>query len=259
VLAGVDYIRALRPVLVAQGVQIFEHTHVTNIREGTTVELTTTHHTVRAKAIVLATSGYTPRLGYFRTGVLPVISHVIATAPVPEPLLAKLGLDKVAGFFDDSPRLAYASVLPDRRIVFGGGSTEAYGYRFGNATTFDARPDDIGARATHAKLLGYFPELADIPITHRWSGPLDLTLVRHCAIGVRGSNIYYGLGYSGHGITLSTLAGRVIADLYAGDHATWKDVAFYQRRPGGIPPEPFRWIGYNVISRLTGRSPYKKH
>lgn len=259
VLAGVDLLRAMRPVLLAQGVQIFEHTRVTRIREGATVELSTEHHTVRAKAIVLATSGYTPRLGYFRTGLLPVISHVIATAPVPAELLGKLGLDRVAGFFDDSPRLAYCSVLPDRRIVFGGGSTEAYGYQFGNATAFDARPDDAGARATHATLLRYLPELAGIPITHRWSGPLDLTLVRHCAIGVKGSNVYYGVGYSGHGITLANLAGRVIADLYAGDHARWKDVAFYQRRPTGIPPEPFRWIGYNVISRLTGRSPYKKH
>ncbi len=259
VLAGVDLIRAMRPVLLGQGVQIFEHTPVTKIREGTTIELTTPHHTVRAKAIVLATSGYTPRLGYFKTGLLPVISHVIATAPVPSDLLKKLGLDKVAGFFDDSPRLAYCSVLPDRRIVFGGGSTEAYGYQFGNATAYDARPGDTGARATHATLLRFLPELADIPITHRWSGPLDLTLVRHCAIGVRNSNVYYGVGYSGHGITLANLAGRVIADLYAGDHARWRDVAFYQRKPTGIPPEPFRWLGYNLISRVTGRSPYKKH
>lgn len=259
VLAGVDLIRALRPVLVAQGVQIFEHTPVTKIREGTTVELVTARGTIRAKAIVLATSGYTPKLGYFTTGLLPVISHVIATAPVPEELLAKLGLDSIAGFFDDSPRLAYCSVLPDRRIVFGGGSTESYGYQFNNATAFDAKPDDKGARAARATLLAYLPELADIPITHRWSGPLDLTLVRHCAIGVRGSNIYYGVGYSGHGITLATLAGRVIADLYDGKHDAWKDVAFYQRRPTGIPPEPFRWLGYNLVSRLTGRSPYKKH
>jgi gamma-glutamylputrescine oxidase len=202
----------------------------------------------------------TPRLGYFRTGLLPVISHVIATAPVPEELLRTIGLDRVAGFFDDSPRLAYCSVLPSRRILFGGGSTEAYGYRFGNATTYDARPDDTGARAAHATLIGYLPELADIPITHRWSGPLDLTLVRHCAIGVRGAhdNIFYAVGYSGHGITLANLAGRVIADLHDGDHAPWKDVAFYQRRPTGIPPEPFRWIGYHLITKLTGKSPWKR-
>jgi len=257
-LAGVDLLRAMRPVLVAQGVQIYEHTPVTRIREGATVELTTPNAVIRARAIVLATSGYTPRLGYFKRGLLPVISHVIATAPLPESLVEKLGLASHAGFFDDSPRLAYCSLLPDRRLVFGGGSTAAYAYRFGNATTFDARPDDTGGRALHRMLLHYLPELADVPITHRWSGPLDLTLVRHCAIGVLGKNMFYGVGYSGHGITLANLAGRVIADLHAGNHEPWKDLAFYQRRPSGIPPEPFRWLGYQLITKLTGRSPWKR-
>jgi gamma-glutamylputrescine oxidase len=259
-LVGVDYIRALRPVLVAQGVQIYEGTQVLRVREGETVELVTPRATIRAKAIVLATSGYTPRLGYFRTGLLPVISHVIATDPLPADLLAHTGLAGVAGFFDDSPRLAYCSVDPAGRLVFGGGTTDAYAYRFGNATTYDARREDAGERALRASLVRYLPELADVPIRHRWSGPLDLTLVRHCAIGVTGShdNVYYGLGYSGHGITLANLAGQVITDLHAGNHEPWRDCAFYMRKPGGIPPEPFRWVGYQLYTRLTGKSPFKR-
>jgi glycine/D-amino acid oxidase-like deaminating enzyme len=142
--------------------------------------------------------------------------------------------------------------------VFGGGTTAAYGYRFGNATTYAARPDDAGARALHRSLTGYLPELANVPIRYRWSGPLDLTLARHCAIGVLDDNIYYALGYSGHGITLANLAGRVIADLYAGEHAPWRDYAFYGKRPSGIPPEPMRWLGYHLYTKLTGRSPWKR-
>ena len=259
-IASVDLVRALRPVLVEQGVRIFEATPVLRVREGATVELVTPNATVRAKSIVLATSGYTPRLGYFRTGLLPVISHVIATDPVPREILERTGLANVAGFFDDLPRLAYCSVDDDRRVIFGGGSTAAYGYRFRSATAFATHLEDAGSRALRESLLRYFPELAEIPIRHRWSGPLDLTLVRHCAIGVRGEhrNIYYALGYSGHGITLATLAGRVVADLHAGNHAPWQDVAFYMRRPSGIPPEPLRWIGYQLYTRLTGKSPWKR-
>jgi glycine/D-amino acid oxidase-like deaminating enzyme len=259
-LAGVDLIRAMRPLLVAQGVQIYEGTPVRRVREGATIELETPGGTVRAKAIVIATSGYTPRLGYFRTGVLPVISHVIATDPLPPDILARIGLDKIAGFFDDSPRLAYASVDPSGRIVFGGGTTAAYAYRFGNATAYDARLDDAATGALRHSLVSYLPELADVPIRHRWSGPLDLTLVRHCAIGVMGAheNVFYGVGYSGHGITLANLAGTVITDLYAGEHDRWRDVAFYNRRPSGIPPEPFRWLGYHAYTKLTGKSPWKR-
>lgn len=259
-LVGVDLIRAMRPLLVAQGVQIYEGTPVLRVREGETIELATAHGTVHAKAIVIATSGYTPRLGYFRTGLLPVISHVIATDPLPPDVLARTGLDKIAGFFDDSPRLAYCSVDPAGRVVFGGGTTAAYSYRYGNATAFDAKLDDAGARALRQSLVNYLPELADVPIRHRWSGPLDLTLVRHCAIGVMGKydNVYYGVGYSGHGITLANLAGSVLTDLYAGEHDRWRDCAFYMRRPSGIPPEPFRWLGYHAYTKLTGKSPWKK-
>jgi len=252
-LVGIDLIRAMRPLLVARGVQIFEGTPVSRIREGTTVELVTPGGTVRARAIVLATSGYTPRLGYFTTGLLPVISHVIATDPVP----ADVALPEVAGFFDDLPRLGYCAIAPDRRVVFGGGTTAAYNYRFGNATTFAARPDDAAARALHATLAHYLPQLAGVPVRHRWSGPLDLTLVRHCAIGVM-RNVYYALGYSGHGITLANLAGRVIADLYEGNHEPWRDCAFYMKHPSGIPPEPLRWVGYQLYTRLTGRSPWRR-
>ena len=259
-LVGVDLIRAMRPLLVAQGVQIYESTPVLRVREGATIELATPHATVRAKAIVLATSGYTPKLGYFTTGLLPVISHVVATDPLPPELLARTGLGAIAGFFDDSPRLAYGSVDFAGRFVFGGGTTAAYAYRFGNATAYVARRDDAAEHALRRSITQYFPELADVAIRHRWSGPLDLTLPRHCAMGVLGEhrNVYYAVGYSGHGITLANLAGRVLTDLYAGDHDAWRDCAFYMKRPSGIPPEPLRWVGYQLYTRLTGKSPWKR-
>jgi len=260
VLNGVDLIRAMRPLLVAQGVQIYEGTWVRKVREGEVCELETSGGTVRAKTIVLGTNGYTPRLGYFRTGILPVLSHVIATDPLPRELLARAGFGELSGFSDDRPRLAYLTIDGDGRLVFGGGSTAAYGYRFGNATTYDARRGDGPERALRETLAAYFPELADVPIAHRWTGPLGLTLARHCAMGVMGRhrNIYYALGYSGHGVVLANLAGQVLTDLYADHHEPWRAAPFYMKRPTGIPPEPFRYLGYHAFTRLTGRSPFKR-
>jgi glycine/D-amino acid oxidase-like deaminating enzyme len=229
------------------------------VREGETVELSTTGGTVRAKAIVLATNGYTPRLGFFRTGILPVISHVIATDPLPADVKLR-GFGRATAFADDRPRLAYATIDFEGRLVFGGGTNTAYDYQFGNRTSYAARAGDKPTRELRKSLATYFPELAEVGIQHRWSGPLGVTLARHCGMGVIGphKNIYYALGYSGHGVVLGNMSGRVLADLYAGNHDPWKDFSFYNYRPGGIPPEPMRWFGYHAYTRLTGRSPFKR-
>jgi gamma-glutamylputrescine oxidase len=260
VLNGIDLIRAMRPSLIAQGVLIHEGTWVSKVREGGMLELTTPGGQVRARALVLATNGYTPHLGYFRSGIFPIISHVLATDPLPADLLARTGLGGVAGFSDDRPRLAYGSVDCAGRLLFGGGSTAAYGYRFGNATTWAVRMDDRPQQALRQTLAEYFPELSSVPVAHRWSGPLGMTLARHCAMGVLGEhrNIYYALGYSGHGVVLANLAGRVLTDLYAGDPDPWRPYPFYMARPGGIPPEPLRWLGYHIYTHITGGSPYKR-
>jgi gamma-glutamylputrescine oxidase len=217
---------------------------------------------VRARAIVLATNGYTPQLGYFGTGILPVISHVIATAPLPPELRARLGLGDgaLSGFFDERPRVADSTIDADGHVIFGGGTTRAYGYRFGNATACPARLGDAAQDVLRRTLLEYLPELAATPIAHRWSGPLGVTLARHCAIGVRGAhqNVFYALGYSGHGVVLANLAGRVLTDLYAGEHEPWRAYPFYMKQPSGIPPEPLRWLGYQLYTRLTGRSPWRR-
>jgi glycine/D-amino acid oxidase-like deaminating enzyme len=74
---------------------------------------------------------------------------------------------------------------------------------------------------------------------------------------VRGDhrNVYYGLGYSGHGVTLANLAGKIITDIYSGDNGAWRDLPFINAGFASVPLEPFRWIGYQAMTRLTGKSP----
>ena len=259
-LNGFALLQALRPVLVEDGVALYEDTPVRRIRAGSEIVLETSQGEVRARSLVLATNAYTPALGFFRRGILPLHSHVLATAPLAREDWDRIGWGAWDGFTDDLDRIAYACRTPGGRLLFGGGGNPAYAYRFGGAPVLGAREDDRATRFLRAALARYFPALSEAPIAHRWAGTLAITLDRVCSMGVSGEsrNVYYALGYSGHGVSLALLAGRVLADLFEGNHDPWRDLPFYQKRLLPLPPEPLRWLGYQAYTRLTGRSPRKR-
>ncbi len=259
VLHGLRFVQVLARVLRARGVAIHERSPAVRITEGRTIVVETPKGSVRAPWMVLATNGYSARLGYFTTGVFPLHSHVIATEPLPDEILRNVGWGSIAGFTDDRARIAYASLTPDGRLLFGGGGNGAYSYYYGGRTRPPREPD-AQFRYVRSVLERYFPGAAGLQIAHRWTGTLGLTLSRVCSIGVMGEhrNVLYGVGYSGHGVVLANLAGRVLCDLYADHHEPWRDLPFYQRPLRGIPPEPLRWLGYQAYTRATGRSPRKR-
>ncbi len=259
-LNGFALLQALRPVLLARGIALHEGARVLRVRGGNEIALETAGGELRAKALVLATNGYTPALGFFRRGLLPLHSHVLATAPLAPAEWERIGWGTWDGFTDDLDRIAYALRTPGGRLLLGGGGNSAYSYRYGSQVCATAAS---GARAQpflEGILQRYFPGVARAAVEHRWSGVLGLTLDRVCSIGfgAAGRNVFHALGYSGHGVALGLLAGKVLADLYVGHHEPWRDLPFYQKRLLPLPPEPLRWLGYQAYTRATGRSPRKQ-
>lgn len=252
-------LRAWKPALVAAGVAIHEDTHVRRVEDASTLRVVTDAGEVRAGALVLATNAYTPALGFFRDRILPLHSHALATPVLPDETWRALGIGGFDGFSDDLDRIAYGCRTASGRLVFGGGSNAAYAYRYGGDPVFAASPSRTARSfaTMRASMARYFPPLAALEPAACWTGTLDLTFDRAPSIGSTGAhgNVWYALGYSGHGLALGAQAGRVIADLYAGDHAAWRAFPFYQRRMPRIPPEPLRWVGYQAYTRSTGRSP----
>jgi len=259
-LNGFALLQALRPVLLADGIVLHEGTRVRRVRIGREILLETAEGEVRARTLVLATNGYTPALGFFRLGLLPLHSHVLATEPLAEADWARIGWGAFDGFTDDLDRIAYAARTPGGRLLLGGGGNPAYSYRLGGAPVATQAAEARATPFMRGVLTRYFPGVTSAKIEHHWAGTLALTLDRICSMGVRGKhrNVYHALGYSGHGVALGLLAGRVLADLYAGNHEAWRDQPFYQKRLTPFPPEPLRWLGYQVWTRLTGKSPRKR-
>jgi len=259
-LNGFALLQALRSVLREDGIALHEETLVQRVRTGREIVLETGRGEVRAQALVLATNGYTPALGFFRLGLLPLHSHVLATSPLADEEWERIGWGRWDGFTDDLDRIAYACRTPGGRLLFGGGGNAAYSYRPGGAPAATPRAEARAIPFMHGVLTRYFPGVADAKLEQRWAGLLGLTLDRVCSMGVGGRhrNVYHALGYSGHGVALALLAGRVLADLYEGNHEAWREQPFYQKRLTPFPPEPLLWLGYQVITRLTGKSPRKR-
>lgn len=253
---GAQLVRYLRPVLVEQGVEIYEQTPVLKVQEGTTITLTTPHAEVKAKAIVLALNGYTGKLGYFRKHYFPLHSHVFATAPLTPEQQEAVGWYASSSYSDDLDRISYSSRTNEGHIVFGGGSNASYAYLFNNRTAYPGTPQSA-FNTMHQTMADYLPAAKTLPIAHRWTGTLAITLKRNCSMGVMGDNrnVFYSLGYSGHGVVLANIAGKVLTDIYSGDDQQWRKLPFYQANLAPVPLEPFRWLGYKIMTTVTGRSP----
>jgi glycine/D-amino acid oxidase-like deaminating enzyme len=238
---------ALKTAAESAGAMIYEDSPVFEIQDGESIRLTVgkQNHSVTAKAIVLATNGYTSKLGYFKNSTLAVHTPMAATPVLPDSMFEEIGWKNRAGIFDTYTLLYHLSRTDDNRILIGSGYV---GYFFNNGLI---DKDDPAMLAAHLQkeLARLYPRLAGMDFEHFWSGVLGFSLDFNETVGVMGAhrNIYYGLCYAGHGLNLSTLFGKVIADIYAGEESQWDGFPFLNHRYVPLPPEPLKWLGVQSL------------
>jgi gamma-glutamylputrescine oxidase len=236
------------------GAEIYENTVVTHIEEGPQNLVHTMNGvSVKAKSLVLATNAFTSRLGYFRNSIVPVHEYVAMTPPLSDQQVAQIGWPRRAPFNDSRTEVIYLVFTRDNRIHIGGGSPS---YFFNNGV------GDPNESARHygylqRELVRLYPALEGVEFEAMWSGIVDWSLNEAPSVGRTGkyNNIFYGLGYSGHGVNLTSVFGRIIADLEAGREQAWKPFPFLNASLDYIPNEPFRWLGAKTglaWYRLTG-------
>ncbi len=236
------------------GAEIYEDTVVANIEEGHEHVLQTSRgFIVKAKSLVLATNAFTPRLGYFRNSIVPVHEYVAITPPLNEQQLAGIGWQRHAPFNDSRTEVIYLGLTRDNRIHIGGGRP-SYFFNNGVGDPSDAAPHYKQLQRELARL---YPKLEGIEFEAAWSGIVDWSLDEAPSVGRTGknNNVFYGLGYSGHGVNLTSVFGRIIADLEAGREEQWKLYPFLNANLDYIPNEPFRWLAAKAglaWYRLTG-------
>jgi len=143
-------------------------------------------------------------------------------------------------YYDTRNILFHLVLTPDNRIVIGGGNAE---YVFNDGLNYKGDLNRV-SEMMMTELVTLYPALKGIKFEQVWDGVLGMTGDSTEAVGVMGDNknIYYALGYNGHGINLSFLFGDIVASLYQGKEHPWFNHA-EQTLPMWLPPEPFKSIG----------------
>ncbi|MCQ4295013.1 FAD-binding oxidoreductase [Pseudomonas stutzeri] len=226
------------------GGTIHEYSPATRIERGETPLVHTPKGTVRSKFVVVAGNAYlgdlVPELA---AKSMPCGTQVIATEPLDDELARNL-LPQDYCVEDCNYLLDYYRLSADKRLIYGGGVV--YGAR---------DPADIES-IIRPKMLKTFPQLEKVKIDYAWTGNFLLTLSRLPQVGRLGNNIYYSQGCSGHGVTYTHVAGKVIAEALSGQAERFDAFASLPHYPfpGGqrfqVPLSALGAMYYSLRDRL---------
>ena len=207
----------------ALGVTICEQSPVLSLRRGTQLQARTAGGSVSAAFGVLAgnctLAEYGPQLAPdIAPRIMPVGTYIVSTTPL-DPTLCRQLIPSNAAVCDTNFVLDYFRFSADHRLLFGG--------RVSYTTRTPERLEQLMA----ARMRQVFPQLSETPIEHVWGGFVDISMNRAPDFGRLGDNLYYLQGFSGHGVALTGLAGRLVAEAVAGQAARFDVLARLKHRP----------------------------
>ena len=238
--------RALARACTDLGVEIFEHSPVESIGDGTTLE--TPRGVVRAERTALATNVFPSLLKRNRLQTVPVYDYVLMTEPLSDAQLASIGWSGRQGLGDSANQFHYYRLSADNRILFGGYDA-IYHYGGRVREEYEDRPETFARLASH--FFTTFPQLEGVRFANKWAGAID-TCSRFCAFfgSARGGRVAYATGYTGLGVAATHFGAQVMLDLLAGRSTERTELAMVKSRPLPFPPEPAASLGIN-LTRLS--------
>ncbi len=195
------YVLGLGQAAEAAGARIFERTEATRVDAG---KVYTKQGTITAKHIVVAGNGYLPDLvDEVSSRVMPINSFIAATEPLGD--RASEVLSKDIAVADDKFVVNYFRLSEDKRLLFGGRESYSIGF-----------PSDIDT-ALIKRMEHLFPQLKGVRIDYRWGGTLGITMTRLPMVRRIGPQTIAAAGFSGHGVAITGLVGKIVAEAIAGD------------------------------------------
>jgi gamma-glutamylputrescine oxidase len=216
-----NYTLGLAKAAQAQGAMLFSETRVTKVEPGKIVQVTTPRGIVSAAFVLCSGGAYLgdlmrPIAGY----IMPVGTYIIATETRADVARMIPGNEAVA---DLNFVLDYFRRSADDRLLFGG------------RVSYSTLPPPSLKASMLKRAQKVFPQLHDARVEYLWGGNVDITQNRAPHFGRIAYNILYTQGFSGHGVALTGLAGKLVAEAIAGQAERFDVFASipHARFPGG--------------------------
>jgi gamma-glutamylputrescine oxidase len=205
------------------GAKLFEQSRVTAMEAGNGgVAVVLPNGMLRAETAILACDGLSPLLAPALEPYLAAVeSHIVTSEPLAPQQRAGI-LKNGAAVADTRHVVDYYRMSGDGRLLFAGGE-----YLFGT-------PPDVFA-LVRPHMLRVFPQLSGVRLTHAWGGTVSITRTRMPYFGKLAPNLLFGCGYSGHGVALSVIGGKLLAKAALGGNDDFELLASVpaKRFPGG--------------------------
>jgi gamma-glutamylputrescine oxidase len=227
------------------GVRLFENSAVTALdgaaTAGASVRVRTAAGSVRAAHVLLAGNVYLQDVApMLEPRIMPVGTYIIASE-VLDAAMAQSLIPSGAAVCDTNFVLDYfrvashsSAMAVDNRMLYGG--------RVSYST---ATPANL-AVSMQKRMAQTFPQLSGTSVEFAWGGFVDISMNRAPDFGrlsermpagsANGlSNVYYLQGFSGHGLALTGIAGKLVAEAIAGDARRFDIFSRLRHRafPGG--------------------------
>ncbi|HVE21546.1 MAG TPA: FAD-binding oxidoreductase [Acidocella sp.] len=197
-----NYTLGLAAAAQRAGAKLFAQTRVTEVTPGRRIKIRAGGHEIRASYLLTAGGAYLGELMRPLTGyIMPVSTYIIATESRADMPRLIPGNEAVA---DLNFVLDYFRRSPDDRLLFGG------------RVSYSTLPPPALKSAMLARAVRVFPQLRDARVEHVWGGNVDITRNRAPHFGRLTNNILFCHGFSGHGVALTGLAGKLAAEAIAG-------------------------------------------
>ncbi len=224
------------------GVRIYENTNAKSLDSGgAALRVDTGDAIITTRRAVLATNVFPSLLRRNRLHTVPVYDYVLATEPLSDAQLDRIGWRGRQGIGDCANQFHYYRLSMDNRIVWGGyDAVYHFGRRVNDA--YEDRPATYRRLAAHFFIT--FPQLGDVRFSHRWAGAVD-TNTRFCAHWglARGGRVAYANGFTGLGVGAARFAADVCLDLLDDKDTPRTELEMVRKRPMPFPPEPLASIG----------------